>query len=63
MFLMLGTITNHQYAFCYVCVEVLSETRIGEIGHVRYINIRAWFRGFRVKIFQVSFVPPFPKEI
>ena len=34
------------------------------IGHVRYINIRAWLRGFRVKIaiFSSSFVPQFPKE-
>ena len=31
------------------------------MGHVRYINIRAWLRGFRVKIFQVSFVHQFPK--
>ena len=34
------------------------------IGHVRYINILARLRGFRVKIanFQVSFVSQFPEE-
>ena len=34
------------------------------IGHVRYINIQAWLRGFRVKIanFSSFFCPPIPKR-
>ena len=28
----------------------LTEAQYWSIGHVRYINIRAWLRGFRVKI-------------
>ena len=35
-----------------------------EIGHVRYINIQAWLRGFQVKItnFSSFFCPPIPKR-
>ena len=34
------------------------------IGHVRYIIIQAWLRGFRVKIanFSSFFCPPIPKR-
>ena len=34
------------------------------IGHIRYINIQAWLRGFRVKIVNFSsfFCPSIPKE-
>ena len=34
------------------------------IGHVRYINIRAWLRGFRVKIanFSSFLCPSIPKR-
>ena len=34
------------------------------IGHVRYINIQAWLRGFRVKIanFSSFFCPSIPKR-
>ena len=34
------------------------------IGHVRYINIRAWLRGFRVKIanFSIFLCPSIPKR-
>ena len=34
------------------------------IGHVRYINIQAWLRGFQVKIanFSSFFCPPIPKR-
>ena len=34
------------------------------IGHVRYTNIQAWLRGFRVKIanFSSFFCPPIPKR-
>ena len=34
------------------------------IGHVRYINIQAWLRGFRVKIANVLsfFCPSIPKR-
>ena len=35
------------------------------IGHVRYINIQAWLRGFRVKIanFSSFFCPPISKRL
>ena len=37
---------------------------IGTKGHVRYINIQAWLRGFRVKIanFSSFFCPSIPKR-
>ena len=41
------------------------QTNKQTIGQVRYINIQAWLRGFRVKVamFQVSFVSQFdPKR-
>ena len=31
-----------------------NRTEWSPIGHVRYINIRAWLRGFRVKIANFS---------
>ena len=38
--------------------------KIFTIGHVRYINILAWLRGFRVKIanFSTFFCPSIPKR-
>ena len=43
---------------------VLSILLIMWIGHVRYINILAWLRGFRVKIanFSSFFCPSIPKR-
>ena len=33
-----------------------------ELGHARSVNIPTWLRGFRIKIFEVSFVSQYPKE-
>jgi len=40
------------------------QSKESTIGHVRYINILTWIRGFRVKIpiFQVSFCLSIPKR-
>ena len=40
------------------------KTCLSQIGHVRYINIRAWLRGFRVKIanFSSFLCPSIPKR-
>ena len=41
-----NTYTQSDWLICY--------KRFSAIGHVRYINIRAWLRGFRVKIANFS---------
>ena len=43
---------------------ILASTHRVVIGHVRYINIQAWLRGFRVKIaiFSSFFCPSIPKR-
>ena len=52
-----GQSFTHSYVTqSQVCLEL--------IGEVRYINIQAWLRGFRVKIanFSSFFCPSFPKR-
>ena len=47
-----------------ICTYICNSTFKFPIGHVRYINIRAWLRGFRVKIANFSSVlcPSIPKR-
>ena len=56
---------NEQVLFVPHNFTISESKDLNIIGHVRYINIRAWSEAFRSKlqIFQVSFIPQFPKEI
>ena len=48
---------THRGPICHASLRQLPtglEYQCQEIGHVRYINIQAWLRGFRVKIANFS---------
>ena len=40
--------------FSFYRTLLIYNEQVCSIGHVRYINIQAWLRGFRVKIANVS---------
>ena len=59
------TKTKRKQAFSYYDSALLiSENQTHLIGHVQYINIQAWLRGFRVKIanFSSFFCSSIPKR-
>ena len=59
------TISKNYYGALTALIKIHRQlSHVMRISHVRYINIQAWLRGFRVKIanFSSFFCPSIPKR-